>query len=209
MSVLRKALFGCVALVLVVGVCGGCSSEESELPILDFMSFPDPELSPYCLPFPVGESVILSQAWGDAGTHRGRFAIDFSAPIGTEITAARGGVVTETRDQYSDSDRSGGHENGVFILHDDGTLASYLHMSEDGVFVSVGDEIETGQLIGLVGTTGTSIPHVHFEVFEGQGEGTQWYRTVPVSFSNVREPLDAWGGLLKGRYESAPCTPHA
>ena len=46
LSVLRKALVGCVALALVFGVCGGCSSDESEMPILDFMTFPDPELSP-------------------------------------------------------------------------------------------------------------------------------------------------------------------
>jgi len=125
--------------------------------------------------------------------------------FGSKITAARGGSVTEIRDQYEDDDATGGHENGVYVLHDDGTMALYLHMSADGVLVAVGDEVTTGQVIGLVGTTGTATPHLHFEVFEGQGEGTQWYRTLPVSFRNATEPLDDWGGLVRTYYESLPC----
>ena len=124
--------------------------------------------------------------------------------VGAELTAARDGRVVEMRDQYRDDDRTGGHENGVFVLHDDGTMASYLHMSEDGVFVSVGDEVKSGHVIGLVGTTGTDVSNLHFEVFEGQGDGTQWYRTVPVSFANTAH-FDQWGGLLRIDYESLPC----
>lgn len=193
-------------LFMVLAVVGSsCSSgSESSLPDLEFMRFPDPETSPYCLPYPIGETARVSQAWGDTGTHRGRFAIDFSMPFGAEITAARGGAVTEIRDQYSDNDRAGGHENGVFVLHEDGTMAMYLHMSEEGVLVEVGDEVETGQVIGLVGTTGTAVSHLHFEVFEGQGDGTQWYRSVPVSFANTAH-FDEWGGLLGIDYESVPC----
>jgi hypothetical protein len=74
-------------------------------------------------------------------------------PFGSEITAARSGVVTEIRDQYTDDDRAGGHETGGYVLHEDKTMALSLHMSEDGVLVSVGDEVHTGDVIGLVGTT--------------------------------------------------------
>ena len=49
------------------------------------------------------------------------------------------------------------------------------------------------------------MPHLHFEVFEGQGEGTQWYRTGPVSFADAQATLDAWGGLQRTDYESLPC----
>lgn len=202
---MRKVVNTLVGLALLgVAGCGG-GATESSLPDLKPMRFPDPATSPYCLPYPIGVTAAVSQAWGDSGTHRGRFAIDFSMPFGTEITAARSGVVTEIRDQYSDDDRTGGHENGVFVLHSDGTMASYLHLGEDGVLVDVGDEVATGEVIGLVGTTGTSVPHLHFEVFEGQGEGTQWYRTIPVSFANAQDPLDDWGGLRRISYESRPC----
>ncbi len=194
------------AMLLAAPACasddGDASSFETEL-----MRFPDPTASPYCLPYPVGDSARVSQAWGDMGTHRGRFAIDFSMPFGSEITAARGGTVTETRDRYRDDDPTGGHENGIFVLHDDHTMAMYLHLSEDGVLVEEGDTVTTGQVIGLVGTTGTSTPHLHFEVFEGQREKSQWYRTLPVSFANATGPLDEWGGLRRTDYESTPCAP--
>ena len=202
----RRVVTLLVMALVVVGSGCGSGSSDSMLPDLEFMRFPEPATSPYCLPYPIGVTATVSQTWGDTGTHRGRFAIDFSMPFGAEITAARSGVVTEIRDQYRDDDRTGGHENGVFVLHEDGTMALYLHMSEDGVLVEVGDEVETGQVIGLVGTTGTAVPHLHFEVFEGQGEGTRWYRTVPVSFANTAH-FDQWGGLLRIDYESVPCDP--
>ncbi len=201
-----RGLSGVLMAITLVGVVGcGVDSSESSLPDLEPMRFPDPAQSPYCLPYPTGTSAAVSQSWSESGTHRGRFAYDFSMPFGSEITAARSGVITEIRDQYRDDDRTGGHENGVFILHDDGTMAMYLHMSNDGVLATVGDTVTTGQIIGLVGTTGTAVPHLHFEVFEGQGQGTQWYRTLPVSFHNAPQPLDQWGGLLPTTYESLPC----
>lgn len=193
------------SVLLILSACGD-DSVGTGLPDLEFMRFPDPADSPYCLPYPVGSKARVSQSWSESGTHRGRFAIDFSMPHGSEVTAARSGIVTETRDQYSDDDPTGGHENGVFVLHDDGTMAIYLHLSENGVLVDVGDNVTTGQVIGLVGTTGTSTPHLHFEVFEGQREKSQWYRTLPVSFANATEPLDDWGGLVRTTYESIPCT---
>ena len=94
-------------------------------------------------------------------------------PFGAEITAARSGAVTESGISTATA-RTGGHENGVFVLHEDGTMALYLHMSEDDVLVEVGEPRSTRSVIGLVGTTGTAVPHLHFEVFEGQGEGTQY-----------------------------------
>ena len=205
---MRSVLAVCLVTVVALGIAAcGDAETGSRLPDLEPLQFPDPESSPYCLPYPVGETASVSQAWGDSGTHRGRFSIDFSMPFGSEITAARSGVVTEIRDQYRDDDRTGGHENGVYVLHDDKTMAAYLHMSEGGVLVEVGDEVDTGDVIGLVGTTGTPIPHLHFEVYEGQDDGTQWYKTLPVSFANAKAPLDEWGGLRRTQYESLPCNP--
>ena len=205
---MRSVLAVCLVAVVAFGIAACSDGEaESRLPDLEPLQFPDPASSPYCLPYPVGKTATVSQAWGDSGTHRGRFSIDFSMPFGSQITAARSGVVTEIRDQYRDDDRTGGHENGVYVLHDDKTMAAYLHMSEGGVLVEVGDEVDTGDVIGLVGTTGTPIPHLHFEVYEGQDDGTQWYKTLPVSFANAQAPLDEWGGLRRTRYESLPCSP--
>ena len=55
--------------------------------------------------------------------------------------------------------------NYIFIEHDDGTVANYWHFQKDGVLVTVGDTVLTGEVIGLSGNTGYSaFPHLHFEV---------------------------------------------
>jgi murein DD-endopeptidase MepM/ murein hydrolase activator NlpD len=182
-------------------------ADESTLPILDFLQFGDPAESPYCLPYAEGRAFYVNNSYSTRGAHIGRFAYDFSMPFGSEIAAARAGTVVESRDWYGDDEAVGGHENGVFVLHDDGTMAAYLHMSEEGVFADVGDEVEAGEVIGLVGTSGTapSNPHLHFEVFEGQDEGSQWYKTLPVNFRNAKGALDDHGGLAESGYEALPC----
>jgi murein DD-endopeptidase MepM/ murein hydrolase activator NlpD len=195
-------------LVVTLLAAAGCSASESTLPVLPFSQFGDPAESHYCLPYPEGVTVAVNNSWSTDGSHRGRFAYDFAMPFGSEITAARAGDVTETRTQYRDEDMVGGHENGVYILHDDGTMAAYLHMRSGGVLVEVGDRIETGQVIGEVGTSGTSPnnPHLHFEVWEGQG--VQWYQSLPVNFRNAQGPHDGANALVTGgRYLALSCLP--
>ncbi|MGM0220197.1 N-acetylmuramoyl-L-alanine amidase [Enterococcus sp. AZ137] len=53
-------------------------------------------------------------------------------------------------------------ENYVVIQHEDGTTALYAHQQEYQVYV--GDQVEQGQIIGYVGSTGNSTgSHLHFE----------------------------------------------
>lgn len=90
----------------------------------------------------------------------GRYAmhdgLDFSAPRGTPIRAASGGVVTE-------AGAAGGYGKMVEINHGNGFVTRYAHASR--LDVNVGDIVEKGQLIGNVGSTGRSTgPHLHFEV---------------------------------------------
>jgi murein DD-endopeptidase MepM/ murein hydrolase activator NlpD len=55
--------------------------------------------------------------------------------------------------------------NFIRILHDDGSMALYAHLQEDGVEVVPGEQVGLGQRIGLTGNTGyTSGPHLHFAV---------------------------------------------
>lgn len=84
-------------------------------------------------------------------------AIDIGAPYGSPVYAGRAGTVV----------RSGWARTGygytVIIDHGQGLVSLYSHMK--GQWVSVGDWVERGQLIGEVGSTGNSSgPHVHFEV---------------------------------------------
>jgi murein DD-endopeptidase MepM/ murein hydrolase activator NlpD len=109
------------------------------------------------------------------------YAYDFEMPVGTPVRAAREGVVMLVEGAYLEGNRTRGHENYVVVRHDDDTLASYAHLTTDGVLVAVGRRVARGQVLGLSGGTGTSLPHLHFHV---QRPGTAW--TMPVTFRNTR-----------------------
>lgn len=82
--------------------------------------------------------------------------MDFSAPVGTPIVAASGGIVTEARYRS-------GYGKMVEITHGDGLVTRYAHASS--ILVRLGDVVEKGQLIARVGATGrTTGAHLHFEV---------------------------------------------
>jgi hypothetical protein len=55
--------------------------------------------------------------------------------------------------------------NAVYILHNDDTIAAYVHLSHDGVCVRPGDVVAIGEIIGYSGNTGwANGPHLHFHV---------------------------------------------
>ncbi len=92
------------------------------------------------------------------GIH-GYNAVDLAAPIGTNIRAAASGKVIVAKP----SGYNGGYGLYVVIKHPNGTQTLYAHMSKVRAFV--GQEVEQGQVIGEIGSTGHSTgPHVHFEV---------------------------------------------
>lgn len=100
--------------------------------------------------WPVQGRLTQYFSWGHNG-------LDIAAPIGTPIYAAAGGVVEIA------SWNSGGYGYQVVINHGGGKKTRYGHMSKFAV--SVGDEVEKGDNIGFVGSTGRSTgPHCHFEV---------------------------------------------
>jgi murein DD-endopeptidase MepM/ murein hydrolase activator NlpD len=56
--------------------------------------------------------------------------------------------------------------NAVMIDHGFGVYSGYMHQEE--ILVEEGDQVETGQVIGIVGETGrVNGPHLHFEIFAG------------------------------------------
>lgn len=119
----------------------------------------------------------VEQGFGGAFSHRdaeNRYAVDFAAPIGTRVLAARAGTVIQVESDFSraglNAEKFAGRANYVRILHDDGTMALYAHLTLDGVLVRVGQRVRKGQIIGLSGNTGfTSGPHLHFVVQVNRG----------------------------------------
>lgn len=124
----------------------------------------------YELPFTKGKKYKVIQGFNGNFTHNkltSRYAIDFKIPVGDTIVAARSGKIINTKDEFKEH---GGAEftkkaNEIAIMHDDGTVAYYVHLDYKGIFVSVGERVEAGQPIGIAGWTGYSTtPHLHFVV---------------------------------------------
>ncbi len=162
---------------------------------LDRARFGKPERSPYILPFPPGRESVVSQTYCYLySTHRNEFAYDFDLPLGAEIIAARGGTVLELRDSLA-NDSPWPNANYLKIEHDDGTVASYIHLMRDSVPVAVGARVAQGDTIARAAMSGTILPHLHFVVFRGDPsvEG----QDVPVNFRNCDGPIDALGGLIQ------------
>lgn len=83
--------------------------------------------------------------------------IDFAAPAGTEIQATGNGRVVKIESKKS------GYGRSILIDHGHGFSTLYAHMKE--VKVRIGEKVKKGQLIGTIGSTGTSTaPHLHYEV---------------------------------------------
>ena len=113
---------------------------------------------------------------GKPGNHGG---IDIPAPSGTPIYAVKDGdvILTEYHKSWG---------NHVEVKHYDGTITNYAHMSKIGT--TKGTQVKQGDVIGYVGTTGSSTGnHLHFEYW-ANGKYTQ-------SFSDDRDPCNYYKDL--------------
>ncbi len=149
----------------------------------------------YTLPYEKGKRYRVIQNYFSSFTHKERAALDFKMKKGTQIAAARGGVVVRVKE---DGDKGGlnkkyrEHGNVVIIQHNDGSRAGYWHLQKDGALVNVGDTIQQGQIIALSGKTGYSaLPHLHFMVWKSTPEGWQ---QIPTRFATKKKPryLKTW-----------------
>jgi murein DD-endopeptidase MepM/ murein hydrolase activator NlpD len=114
---------------------------------------------PYVVPISSGFGSRVAPCRGCSSMHMG---IDFVPGAGTPIYAIADGVVREHKVE------TWGLGNSVVISHTIGGKAVdsvYAHMQAGSVVVEAGQEIKVGDLIGLVGSTGTSTgSHLHFEI---------------------------------------------
>lgn len=100
--------------------------------------------------WPTSGSITQSFRW----YHKG---VDIANSSYPPILAADSGVVSIP--PYM----GGGYGNYVMIDHGNGFVTLYAHMSK--ILVSVGQTVNRGDQIGVVGSTGRSTgPHLHFEI---------------------------------------------
>ncbi len=92
-----------------------------------------------------------------SGRVRAHKGVDYAAPTGTPIWAAGDGRIEF-------AGRKGGYGNAVIIDHGRGITTLYGHMSRFNKVARTGRQVQQGDIIGYVGTTGASTgPHLHYE----------------------------------------------
>ena len=159
----------------------------------------------YRYPWKSGDARTVRQGNNNAsGSHKGdqAYAFDFVMPAGTQIRAARDGVVewlqenlTATYDETQPTTPTNkpftngtldNWGNALRIRHAGGFTSWYFHIQPNGVLVNVGDTVQRGQPIALSGNTGRSTePHLHFQV---QADSKEWGQSVPITFGNCEVP---------------------
>lgn len=78
--------------------------------------------------------------------------------------------------------------NCVIIDHGNSEYSVMMHMQTGSVAVKVGDRVATGQVIGRLGSSGSSGgPHLHYQLQSGP---RLWqYQSLPFRFQNIDAPL--------------------
>lgn len=191
----------------------------------------------YRYPFADGEAHAITQAHdGTLTSHnnkQNRYAVDFDMPVGTPVVAARSGVVVDVVLSHE----AGGRDisfieqaNMITIVHEDGTLAEYAHLSPGPALVKRGQQVAAGTVIGYSGNTGYSTgPHLHFVVSRPDvDEGKVIRLSLPIQFyaddnrvavtphtgtlavANYRPSVNRDGTTVAGRgnIEEAPLAAH-
>jgi murein DD-endopeptidase MepM/ murein hydrolase activator NlpD len=118
------------------------------------------------------------------GSYRVHEGLDLAAPEGTEVFAARDGVVSETG--YNPV-----YGNYVILRHGDNWTSLYGHLSKTEI--TLRQEVRSGSLIGRVGSTGQSTgPHLHFELRRnGQAQDPGKHLRLFQNFRSWNSDLDS------------------
>lgn len=94
------------------------------------------------------------------GVVRPHTAVDYAAPMGTPVMSIGDGTVIS-------AGYAGGGGNTVKIKHNSVYTTSYMHLSKYGSGIKAGARVRQGDIIGYVGSTGTSTgPHLDFRVYK-------------------------------------------
>ena len=113
--------------------------------------------------------------------------VDYAAPSGTPVRAVADGVVTFRG-------WGGGGGNTLKIKHAGNLVTGYLHRRGFAKGITVGTRVQQGQLIGYVGSTGTSTgPHLDYRI---------WKNGTPINTLKVpQEPTEPISQENRAKFE--------
>lgn len=123
---------------------------------------------------------------------KGHGGVDFACPVGTPLFSVCDGKVI----LISEDLKSG---LGVAVLSDEifkyngmdcRFRVIYWHLKEKGVKVKLGEQVKTGQLLGLSGNTGiTSGPHLHLSLAPMAPDGSMKLLAEGNGYAGYIDPL--------------------
>jgi len=135
--------------------------EDSHEPIQTLASLAPGEIPPDSMPSIYPSFGRISDGWG-LRVHpisqqiEFHYGIDIANQAGTPVYATAHGIVSKL-------DFDSGYGKRIMISHSGGYITLYAHLYS--YLVRIGDEVNKGQIIGLMGNTGLSTgPHLHYEV---------------------------------------------
>lgn len=139
---------------------------------------------------------VPSSSRGAHGTVNGHSGIDLSEENGTPVTSPVTGTVL-----HAGAHKWGGQVDILWSALNQSFVVSFLHLSD--IYVSEGQRVGTGQLIGLTGGASwskpiptlccSSGPHLHFELTKGDKAPYADYSPQrPLSGNYPLDPTDFW-----------------
>ena len=149
------------------------------------------------LPWACGDTYMCTQGHnGGSHVNDGAWAWDFGMSEGLDVWAAAEGSVSHVRMDSNVGGCSASYAsdaNYVVVDHGDGTATHYMHLQQWSSSLSVGDWVDTGDLVGRIGLTGWVCgAHLHFQVQSSCG--SYWCTSMPAQFHDYGDP--AYGDWL-------------
>ena len=110
---------------------------------------------------------------GGSFVYDGHAGYDLTLPdfahmdAGVPVYAAAAGTITQVEDGNFDRQTAFNSDPANFVVEDfgNGWTAEYYHLMSNSITVRAGDMVAAGQVLGLVGSSGSSTaPHLHFDL---------------------------------------------
>ena len=114
--------------------------------------------------------------------------VDYAAPMGTDVHSVADGEVIF-------AGWNGGGGNTIKIRHSGGLQTGYMHLKSFAKGIKAGTRVSQGQVIGYVGSTGTSTgPHLDYRM---------WQNGTPIDPLKVtQQPAEPIGDKYRTAFES-------